>query len=31
MISFSLMPKEYARQVPDYERYRAHRIPGQIG
>lgn len=27
MISSSLMPKEYARLVPDYEGYRARRIP----
>lgn len=29
MISSSLMPKEYARLVPDYEGYRARRIPRQ--
>jgi hypothetical protein len=31
MISSSSMPKEYARQVPGYEGYRARRIPGQTG
>ena len=29
MISSSLMPTEYARLVPDYEGYRARRIPGE--
>ncbi len=29
MISSSLMPTEYARLVPDYEGYRARRIPPQ--